>query len=94
MQVVACFVVADFMRLHAIRRRFSYIIFQGYGHRSVKLNSLDAPIVYDIGSHFKGELKSVTSDLETSQWRKGGVKAYEYRVYRCLSSDIVRHRDG
>ncbi len=51
------------------------IMLHGYGHKSVRLNSLDAPIIYDIGSHFKGEAKRVTFDFETSPWRKEGVKA-------------------
>jgi len=72
--------------------RQSSLVFQGYGHRFVKLNSSDAPIVYDISSNFKGEPESVTSDLETSRWCRDGVKACEYRIYRCLSFDIVCHQ--
>ena len=31
------------------------IMLHKYGHESMKLNSSDAPIVYDMGPHFKGE---------------------------------------
>jgi hypothetical protein len=31
------------------------MIFQRYGHKSVKPNNSDAPIVYDIGTCFKSE---------------------------------------
>ena len=75
----------------ASRQSSMAVMFHGYGHRSMKLNNSDVPIVYDIGSHFKGEAKNATSDLETSRWRRDGINACEYRICICLSFDIVRH---
>jgi hypothetical protein len=56
----------------AARQSSVAIMPHGYGHKSVKPNSLDAPIVYDVILHFKGEPQKRAVNFESSPWRKEG----------------------